>query len=71
MATKQMFLITPGHLGPQKHPDANKDVSWHVVIHPCKRKALDKKNNAIDTLIGRAETIKASIKAKGELAPYG
>ncbi len=54
-----------GYQGIEKRPDAQADVTWHVAMRPGKRKALDKENEA-DAKLGRAEKLKASIRAKVE-----
>ena len=41
------------------------DVTWHVVMRPGKRKALDKDNQA-DAMIDEVEKLKASVRAKVE-----
>ena len=54
-----------GYQGVEKRPDANADVTWHVAMHPGKRKALNTENEA-DAAIHKAEKLKAGIRAKVE-----
>ncbi len=54
-----------GYQGILKRADANGDVTWHIAMGPGKRKALNKENLA-ETLIDKAEKLKAGIRAKVE-----
>lgn len=54
-----------GYQGIKKRPEANADVTWHVAMRPGKRKTLNL-DNAADTLIDKAEKLKAGIRAKVE-----
>jgi IS5 family transposase len=54
-----------GYQGVEKRPDATKEVTWHVAMRPGKRRALNKEN-AADSLIDKAEKLKACIRAKVE-----
>jgi IS5 family transposase len=54
-----------GYQGIQKRPDAKADVAWQIAVRPGKSQAL-KKENAADALLGKAEKIKAAIRAKVE-----
>ena len=54
-----------GYQGVERRPDANVDVTWHVAMRPGKRRALNKENE-VDTLIHKAEKLKAGIRAKVE-----
>lgn len=53
-----------GYVGVEKREDAI-GIQWHIAMRPGKRKALNKDNEA-DTLIDKAEKLKASIRAKVE-----
>ena len=55
----------PSYQGIEKRPDAKADVTWHVVMRPGKRRALDKDNEA-DAMIDQAEKLKAGVQAKVE-----
>jgi len=54
-----------GYQGVDKRPDAKEDVAWHVAMGPGKRKALDKEQ-PLDALLDKLETLKASLRAKVE-----
>ena len=55
-----------GYQGADKRPDAKPGVTWHVAMHPGKRRALDTENNLADALLDKAERIKAGVRAKVE-----
>ena len=52
-----------GYQGIGKRPDAKNHVTLHVAMCPGERRALEKENT-VDTLIDKAEKIKAGIRAK-------
>ena len=54
-----------GYQGIDKRPDAKKGVTWHIAMQPGKRRALDKGNEA-DSLLEKAEKLKAAVRAKVE-----
>ena len=54
-----------GYQGIEKRPDARPEVDWYIAMRPCKRRALDK-NDEADALIDQAEKLKASVRAKVE-----
>ena len=54
-----------GYQGIDKRPDAKKGVTWHIGMQPGKRRALDKGNEA-DSLLEKAEKLKAAVRAKVE-----
>jgi IS5 family transposase len=54
-----------GYQGIEKRADATLDVTWHVAMRPCKRKALDIDDEA-HAMIDKAEKLKEGIHAKVE-----
>jgi transposase, IS5 family len=54
-----------GYQGIEKRADAKPNIKWHIAMRPGKRKAL-KKDNESDSLIDKAEKLKAGIRAKVE-----
>ena len=54
-----------GYQGIEKRPDARPEVDWYIAMRPCKRRALDK-NDEADALIDQAEKLKASVRAQVE-----
>lgn len=52
-----------GYQEVKKRPDAKAGVTWYVAMRPGKRKALDK-NNEADTMIDKAEKLKAGVRGK-------
>ena len=54
-----------GYQGIEKHPAAQLGVTWHVATPPVKRLALNQENVA-DTMIDKAEKLKAGIRSKVE-----
>ena len=54
-----------GYQGVHKRPDARESVTWHIAMHPGKRKALDKTRRS-HQLIDKLERLKAGIRSKVE-----
>ncbi len=65
MAKRSVAYGDAGYQGIEKRADTKTNVQWLIAMRPGKRKALNKSKEA-DTLIDKAEKLKASIQAKVE-----
>lgn len=62
---EQMVFADAGYRGIEKRSDTQLGAKWHIAMGPGKRKALDKARQA-DSLLDKAEKLKAGVRAKVE-----